>query len=54
VVCVAAPILNHAGGLGAISVSGPASRMYRMDLSLVGEQVAAQALEISRELGHAA
>ena len=54
VVCVAAPIFNHASGLGALSVSGPASRMYRLDLSLVGEQVAAQALAISRELGHVA
>jgi IclR family acetate operon transcriptional repressor len=54
VVCVAAPIFNHAGGLGALSVSGPASRMYRMDLSLIGEQVAAHGLEISRELGHVA
>ncbi|HWK26367.1 MAG TPA: IclR family transcriptional regulator [Solirubrobacter sp.] len=54
VVCVAAPIFNHAGGLGALSVSGPASRMYRMDLSLIGEQVAAYGLEISRELGYVA
>jgi IclR family acetate operon transcriptional repressor len=54
VVCVAAPIFNHSGGLGALSVSGPASRMYRMDRTLIGEQVAAHGLEISRELGHVA
>jgi IclR family acetate operon transcriptional repressor len=53
VVCVAAPIFNHAGGtLGALSLSGPASRMYRLDLSLTGEQVAERALSVSRELGH--
>jgi IclR family acetate operon transcriptional repressor len=54
VVCVAAPIFNHAGGLGALSVSGPASRMYRLDLSFVGEQVATAALSISHDLGHLA
>jgi IclR family acetate operon transcriptional repressor len=55
VVCVAAPIFNQAGGtLGALSVSGPASRMYRLDLTHVGEQVARSALTISRELGHMA
>jgi IclR family acetate operon transcriptional repressor len=53
VVCVAAPIFSHAGGIGALSVSGPASRMYRLDLTLVGEQVAAAALAISHDLGHA-
>ena len=54
VVCVAAPIFNHAGVLGALSVSGPASRMYRLDLALAGEQVAGAGLEISRELGYVA
>ena len=54
VVCVAAPIFNHAGVLGALSVSGPASRMYRLDLSLAGEQIAGAGLEISRELGYVA
>jgi IclR family acetate operon transcriptional repressor len=54
VVCVAAPIFNHGGIAGALSMSGPASRMYRVDLTLAGEQVAEYALEISRELGHSA
>ncbi len=54
VVCVAAPIFNHGGILGALSISGPASRMYRTDLTLAGEHVAEYALEISRELGHSA
>ena len=55
VVCVAAPIFNHSGGIqGALSMSGPAARMYRMDLTLAGEQVAEYALNISRELGHSA
>jgi IclR family acetate operon transcriptional repressor len=54
VVCVAAPIFNHGGVLGALSISGPASRMYRADLTLAGEKVAEYALEISRELGHSA
>lgn len=54
VVCVAAPIFNHGGILGALSISGPASRMYRTDLTLAGEKVAEYALQISRELGHSA
>jgi DNA-binding IclR family transcriptional regulator len=52
VVCVAAPIFSHAGVTGALSVSGPASRMYRMDLTLAGEQLAASTLAVSRDLGH--
>jgi IclR family acetate operon transcriptional repressor len=51
VVCVAAPIFSHAGVAGALSVSGPAPRMYRLDLTLAGEQLAASTLAISRDLG---
>lgn len=55
VACAAAPIFDHTGGaIGAISVSGPASRMYRMDLTHLAEQVAEGALRTSRELGHRA
>lgn len=55
VACVAAPIFNHAGEAhGALSLSGPASRMYRLDLTHTGEQVAERALTVSRELGYGA
>jgi IclR family acetate operon transcriptional repressor len=55
VACVAAPIFNHAGAVqGAISLSGPASRMYRLDLTLAGEKVAELGLKVSRELGYGA
>ena len=53
VVCVGAPIFTHGSGIGgAMSMSGPASRMYRLDLSHVGEQLVQSALAISRELGY--
>src|SRR3954447_17917806 len=55
VVCVAAPIFSPDGSAqGALSLSGPASRMYRLDLTHVGEQVAEAALSAARELGYGA
>ena len=52
VACVAAPIFDHTGEtLAAISISGPVDRINRLDLREVGERLAEQTLEISRELG---
>jgi DNA-binding IclR family transcriptional regulator len=51
--CVGAPILNHAGEvLGAISVSGPPSRLQIEDIPVTGKLVTEKAMEISMQLGY--
>lgn len=53
VLCIAAPIFGSNGEvLAAASVSGPAARMLRQDLSELGELVRGRMLEVSRELGY--
>jgi DNA-binding IclR family transcriptional regulator len=52
VVCVAAPIaIAGRRPAGALSVSGPAGRMRRLDLAAVGERVAAAAAGVLDRLG---
>jgi len=51
--CVGAPILNHAGQvLGAISVSGPPSRLKMENIPEIGRLVKEKAMEISLQLGY--
>ena len=51
--CVGAPIFEYPGRVAAaISVSAPASRLGRDQVSEVAEAVAAAAATISRQLGH--
>ena len=51
VMCVAAPILGHRGAAdAAISVSGPATRLSRVDRRQLGELIAGHAGEVSREI----
>ena len=52
--CVAAPIFSHGGDVvAALSVSGPTGRLGELaDYSELGELVARNAAEISRELGY--
>jgi DNA-binding IclR family transcriptional regulator len=51
--CVGAAILNHAGEvLGAISVSGPPSRLKIEDIPEIGKLVKEKAMEISFQLGY--
>lgn len=53
VLCIAAPIFGSNGEvLAATSVSGPAARLLRQDLSELGELVRGRMLEVSRELGY--
>jgi DNA-binding IclR family transcriptional regulator len=53
VVCVAAPIFGEGGEVqAAVSISGPAARMQRLDLADTGERLARATLETSRELGY--
>jgi IclR family acetate operon transcriptional repressor len=53
VICVAAPIFGSNGEvLAAASVSGPAARIQRRELTDLGELVRTQMLEVSRELGY--
>ncbi len=53
VLCIAAPIFGSNGEvLAAASVSGPAARLLRQDLSELGELVRGRMLEVSRELGY--
>ncbi len=48
VLCLAAPIPGPGGrAAGALSVSGPAERLRRLDLDATGRQVAAHAAEVS-------
>lgn len=50
--CVAAPVRGHRGGiLGAISLSGPTSRLTKERLRELGELVRATSLELSLKLG---
>jgi DNA-binding IclR family transcriptional regulator len=55
VACVAAPIFDHAGRpAAALSLSGPASRMFRLDLADIGERIVRRTQRTSRELGYVA
>ncbi|MBI3971882.1 MAG: IclR family transcriptional regulator [Chloroflexi bacterium] len=50
--CVGAPIFDHRGEvIGAISISGPASRVTRERAAEIGEQVVRAAREITAQLG---
>lgn len=52
VMCVAAPIAGRTGAAdAAISISGPASRLHRVDLRELGELAAHHAREVAGELG---
>jgi DNA-binding IclR family transcriptional regulator len=52
-VAVAAPVRARDGGVvAAISVSGPTNRITESDVSRLGEQLAAETLAISRQLGY--
>ena len=51
--CVAAPVMDTLGTcVGAISVSGPASRLTLQQAQELGPKVAAVAIRCSAELGH--
>lgn len=51
--CVGAAILNHGGEvLGAISVSGPPSRLIIENIPEIGKLVKEKAMEISYQLGY--
>lgn len=51
--CAGAPIFNYTGKvIGAISVSGPASRLTRKRSIEIGSQASAAALEISKRMGY--
>ena len=50
--CIGAPVFNAAGRpIGAISISGPVSRIVSEDIASIGLVVSAAANEISRALG---
>lgn len=50
--CVAAPILDNAGEVrGALSIAGPAYRLTRERLDLLGPEVAASAHRVGSQLG---
>jgi DNA-binding IclR family transcriptional regulator len=52
-VAVAAPVRARDGGVvAAISVSGPTNRITESDVTRLGEQLAAETLAISRQLGY--
>lgn len=54
VMCVGAPVLTPAGVAdAAISVSGPATRIQRVDVDALGGLLARHALAVAREMGYA-
>jgi IclR family acetate operon transcriptional repressor len=51
--CVAAPIFNHhATPIAAISVSGPADRIFGAKVELIGQELLEATQVISQKLGH--
>jgi DNA-binding IclR family transcriptional regulator len=53
--CVAAPIFNHqASPIAAISISGPADRIFGAKIELIGENLLEATRAISQQLGYRA